>query len=279
MTPIPHDSRAQSVLGRDPRRRHTDFVRPVARSPLALSSSQAEARQGVARRRQGYSLGGAESRFSGMRRELVARQDVEPVEQPMVDWIDNSFEHDESPFHPPPTTVVHHPRSEQSVRPQAERQASQPVIKRAAAHDAPISSRSALVANAAAKPDSPPNIGNSQVPSTNAQTNQDGSSPFRQPFRPFDQHKVLRNPQRAKRASLNTGLHTGRPEFQLAGANETKQTEPNTQQGEQEVEEAPTATTSVRSARQRERDAIVAQKEKSRRRASKIFRTSDDDDD
>lgn len=285
LSPLPDGSRAGSVLGRDPRRRHTDFIRPVARSPLALSSSQAGARQGVNRRRQGHSLGGGESRLMGGRRESVLQEEAEP--EPVIhteDLFNNSLESDDSPFHQPvpPVASVPLPRAQPATRTEPERRASRPVEQARAAPVATTSSRPAPPTVAANHVRSSPRGPTSQVTSTNEQTNHTGSSPLIQRFRPFDNHKVLRNPQNARRARTSTGLHTGRPEFQLAGANERtpeRQSEPITQREEEEEHEAPAPAISAKSARQREREEILAQRERSRRRASRIFRTSDDDED
>jgi len=118
----------------------------------------------------------------------------------------------------------------------------------------------------------------SQAPLPDTQRTQSGSSPVIQLHRPFNNNKVLRNPQNAKRARQSTGLHTGRPEFQLAGASEP-QPAGSKLQAEDATETVEVVASASKSARHREREKIVAAKEEAKRKAKKLFSNSDDDDD
>ncbi|KAG7553546.1 hypothetical protein FFLO_03053 [Filobasidium floriforme] len=270
-TPVPEGSRThQSMLGRDPRRRHTDFARPLAGSPLASLSSQADARQTAPRRRQGYSLGGAERRppFVTEERTSARREEV------LADWVDNSFE-DDFPFHPAPQASVPLPRSQQANRAGPEGQHARPPID---SDLAPVASSPSRPTPSIANRNSSPGLVYSQAPLPDTQRTQSGSSPVIQLHRPFKNNKVLRNPQNAKRARQSTGLHTGRPEFQLAGANES-QPAGSALQAEDAAETVEVIASASKSARHRERDKIVAAKEEAKRKAKKLFSNSDDDDD
>jgi hypothetical protein len=270
-TPVPEGSRThQSMLGRDPRRRHTDFARPFAGSPLASLSSQADGRQVAPRRRQGYSLGGAERRppIDTEERTSARREEV------LADWVDNSFE-DDSPFHPPPQASVPLPRSQETNRAGLEGQHDRPPID---SDLAPVASSPSRPTPSIANRNSSPGLVYSQAPLPDTQRTQSGSSPVIQLHRPFNNNKVLRNPQNAKRARQSTGLHTGRPEFQLAGANEP-QPAGSDLQAKDAAETVEVVASASKSARHREREKIVAAKEEAKRKAKKLFSNSDDDDD
>ncbi|KAH8081480.1 hypothetical protein HD553DRAFT_351579 [Filobasidium floriforme] len=270
-TPVPEGSRThQSMLGKDPRRRHTDFARPLAGSPLASLSSQADARQTAPRRRQGYSLGGAERRLpiDTEERTSARREGV------LADWVDNSFD-DDSAFHPPPQASVPLPRSQEANRAGLEGQHARPPID---SDLAPVASSPSRPTPSIANRNSSPGLVYSQAPLSDIQRTQGGSSTVIQLHRPFNNNKVLRNPQNAKRARQSTGLHTGRPEFQLAGANEP-QPAGSALQAKDATETVEVVASASKSARHREREKIVAAKEEAKRKAKKLFSNSDDDDD
>ena len=199
VTPIP----GSQGSNRDPRRRHTEHVRPEQRMSVARPSVETNGRAlPSGRRRQAYSLGGASD--NGPR--------LQPTEDDASERLDDdgSYAEQRMDTAPPPDR-----RSTQVV--------SRPAVNS-------LAQRHVAQGSNNSRPNQFTGFDRSPLTTTvpmsaataSTQFSHQSSSPSLKRHRPFENHQILRHPQNAKRARTN-GLSTGRPEFQLADAGKDRQ--------------------------------------------------------
>jgi hypothetical protein len=245
VTPMP-EAQARNIGNRDSRRRHTEHVRPEQRLPLARPSVETNGQTlPPARRRQAYSLGGASDNGPSFR----------PTEDHESQTLDTHDQWEEETMDAAP--LPDRRSAQVATKPAAKSLARQPVAQES------ITSRPYQPTEGDRSPLTRTVPMSAATAST--QISLQTSSPSLKRYRPFSDHQVLRNPQNAKRARTS-GLSTGRPEFQLAGASEDRRL-------------ADTATAAAtRAERQKDIELLDRQRDAVAKQNNDMFMLESDDD-